>query len=255
MYIGDVGQGFIEEIDLGVAGGNYGWRLKEGSFCFDPAGANPGFVFDCGASEPAGLIDPVAEYDHDDGIAIVGGYVYRGDAIPPLKGRYVFGDFLLPAIGSGRLFYLQNNNHIMEFQIAGSETLGLRVLGFGQDAAGELYVLANQAGVPFGETGVVLKIGWANGKPAKFDALLSGGEEVPAVETRARGHAKISFDATVTAMDFRVVVTRAENITMAHVHCAGAGENGPVGVTLFVGGPTSSNGVLAEGFRQRAGSR
>jgi glucose/arabinose dehydrogenase len=159
LYIGDVGQNDIEEIDLGVAGGNYGWNHKEGSFFFDTNGGGAGFVSNVDPGVPAGLIDPVAEYDHDEGISVIGGFVYRGTAIPELVGRYVFGDF------AARLFYLEETE-IREFPLTGatlpSSLIGAALppslLGFGQDADGELYVMANQTGVPFGETGVVLKI-------------------------------------------------------------------------------------------------
>jgi len=247
MYIGDVGQNDIEEIDLGVAGGNYGWRIKEGSFCFDPNGNNPGFVFECqSGDEPEGLIDPIAEYDHDEGIAVVGGFVYRGSRIPQLGGRYVFGDFRDPP-GDGRLLYLQQNNRILEFGLAGMESLDLRVLGFGQDVNGELYLLANQTGVPFGETGVVLRIASARPGSANFRAHLNGDGEVPPVDTQAQGQAAFQFNQEVTEMDFRVLVANIQDVVASHIHCAPAGVNGPVGVTLFTGGPVSVDGILAEG--------
>jgi glucose/arabinose dehydrogenase len=147
LLVGDVGQGDIEEIDLGVAGGNYGWNYKEGSFFFDPNGSGPAFVTDVAPGVPAGLIDPIAEYDHDEGIAVIGGFVYRGTRVPELTGRYVFGDF------NGRLFYLDESDQILE--LAMDAPLGRALLGFGQDANGELYVLANGTGTPFGETGEV----------------------------------------------------------------------------------------------------
>ncbi|HEA67448.1 MAG TPA: CHRD domain-containing protein, partial [Desulfobacterales bacterium] len=62
LYVGDVGQNKIEEVDLVTSGGNYGWNLKEGTFCFDPDNGDPGFVFKCN-SEPPGLNDPIAQYD------------------------------------------------------------------------------------------------------------------------------------------------------------------------------------------------
>jgi glucose/arabinose dehydrogenase len=158
LYAADVGQHAIEEVDVVVKGGNYGWRIKEGSFCFNPNGTGDGFVTARRVCGPGDLIDPVAEYDHDEGIAIIGGFVYRGASIPALSGRYVFGD-----LGS-RLFFLTERNivrpggtvrsGIAEFRFAGRAGLGLSLFGFGQDAAGELYVLGNtNAG-----TGVVLKI-------------------------------------------------------------------------------------------------
>jgi glucose/arabinose dehydrogenase len=158
IWAGDVGQNDIEEIDIVVAGGNYGWRVKEGSFLFDPNGDGPGFVTEQSPGEPAGLIDPVAEYDHDEGIAVVGGFVYRGDAIPQLHGRYVFGEFVDPDTGAGRLLYIAPNGRIAEFRLEGQENLGAFVLGFGQDTAGEIYVMTNQTSVPFGETGAVHRL-------------------------------------------------------------------------------------------------
>jgi glucose/arabinose dehydrogenase len=193
LYVGDVGQDDLEEVDVVVAGGNYGWNIKEGSFCFDPNGPDPGFAFDqdpC-PNEPPGLIDPVAEYNtaddltnNEDGRAVVGGFVYRGSEIPFLIGRYVFGDFShfteTGINNDGSLFFLSKkdvvrksqikNSEIRRFQIAGLDRLGLAVLGFGQDASGEVYVLGNETGVPFGTgpdlniaTGVVLRI--ANATP------------------------------------------------------------------------------------------
>lgn len=248
MYIADVGQNDIEEIDIGVAGGNYGWRIKEGSFCFDPNSNDPGFVFTCGPDDaPEGLIDPIAEYDHDEGIAVVGGFVYRGRRIPPLRGRYVFGDFFQPPILSGRLFYLEKNARILEFQLADRDTLGFALLGFGQDANGEVYALANLTGTPFGDTGVVLRIAPADRPAPNFRAHLRGEAEVPPVETDAQGEATFAFTDDATVLNFRLLVANIEDVVAAHIHCAPDGVNGPVGVTLFSGGPVSPDGVLAEG--------
>jgi glucose/arabinose dehydrogenase len=156
LIVGDVGQNDIEEVDIVLPGGNYGWNLKEGTFCFNPNGNDPGFVFECDPGPP-GLIDPVAQYDHGEGTAIIGGFVYRGNKIPALRGNYVFGDHEGPD-GVGRLFYLAKQNRLVEFQLIGQADLGLKLLGFGQDANGEIYVLGNTTGVPFEDTGVVLKL-------------------------------------------------------------------------------------------------
>lgn len=82
LWVGDVGQNQIEEIDIVVKGGNYGWNMREGSAPFR-GGRRPS----------AGLIAPVAEYSHSFGCSVTGGYVYRGDQIPALAGTYVFGDY------------------------------------------------------------------------------------------------------------------------------------------------------------------
>lgn len=248
MYVADVGQNDIEEIDLGVAGGNYGWRIKEGSFCFDANGDDPGFVFECGTGDASNdLIDPIAEYDHDEGIAVVGGFVYRGEQIPPLRGRYVFGDFFHPASVSGRLFYLGKDNQIRELPLADRETLGFSLLGFGEDADGELYVLASETGTPFGDTGVVLRVASSRPPKTNFRAHLRGDEEVPPVETDAQGQATFMFNDDLTELSFELNVANIEDVVAAHVHCAPEGVNGPVGVTLFGGGPVSPDGTLATG--------
>jgi glucose/arabinose dehydrogenase len=248
LYAADVGQNDIEEVDVVEAGGNYGWPIKEGSFCFDMNGDDDGFVFECGPGDtPKDLIDPIAEYDHDEGIAVVGGFVYRGERIPPLRGRYVFGDFFHPESGSGRLFYLERNDRIREFPFADRETLGFALLGFGRDADGELYVLANETGTPFGDTGVVMRIAPGGPRARNFRAHLSGDEEVPPVETNAQGQATFEFDEESTELEFELRVANIEDVVAAHVHCAPDGVNGPVGVTLFSGGPVSPDGLLAEG--------
>jgi glucose/arabinose dehydrogenase len=97
LYVADVGQNSIEEIDVVTKGGNYGWRVKEGTFFFDPNGASAGYVTDVPVVPvPAGLIDPIAQYDHDEGLAVVGGYVYRGSGVPALQGRYVCSTLMPP---------------------------------------------------------------------------------------------------------------------------------------------------------------
>ncbi|MBK8902331.1 MAG: PQQ-dependent sugar dehydrogenase [Anaerolineaceae bacterium] len=244
LYAADVGQGDLEEVDLVSAGGNFGWNIKEGSFCFDPNGADPGFVFTCDTDHPD-LIDPIAEYDHDEGVAVVGGFVYRGHRIADLHGRYVFGEFAQTFSNDGRLFYLDENNEILEFQIAGQDNLGMSLLGFGQDAQGELYVLANSTGTPFEDTGVVMRLVPDNRR--RFRADLTGAEEVPPVDTDAEGIATFQTNAAETAVRYELRVRNIEDVLAAHIHCAPVGENGPVGVTLFSGGPVTVQGVLARG--------
>ena len=160
LYAADVGQNDIEEVDLVFKGGNYGWNLKEGSFFFDANGNNDGFVTSAIPDDlPADLIDPILEYDHDEGLSVIGGFVYRGNAIKPLVGRYVFADWSSDfSVPTGRLFYRLGKRGIREFVLTDRQNLGLFVQGFGQDAAGELYVLANATGTPFGDSGVVMRI-------------------------------------------------------------------------------------------------
>jgi glucose/arabinose dehydrogenase len=246
LYIADVGQNDIEEVNLGVAGGNFGWNIKEGTFCFDPNGDDPGFAYECGPDDDtAGLIDPIAEYDHSEGIAVVGGFVYRGTAIPPLKGRYVFGDYFHPASLSGRLFYLEKNAEIVEFDLGEQEVLGMSVLGFGQDSAGEIYVMANLTGTPFGETGVVLRTGFARPDgDDRFRAHLNGSNEVPGVDVQGQGQALV--EVADGSLEVMLIVANLADIVAAHIHCAAEGVNGPVGLTLFAGGPISDSGILVD---------
>ena len=155
LILADVGQNDIEEVDIVTSGGNFGWRTKEGSFAFDPAG----FVTD---DEVVGdFIDPVLEYDHDEGLSVIGGFVYRGSTIAELDGKYVFGDFtrtFFPA--DGRLFVGDLGTGDINSLVIGFDDrdLGLYIKGFGRDAAGEIYLLASTALAPEGDTGLVLKL-------------------------------------------------------------------------------------------------
>ncbi len=173
LIAADVGQNSIEELDVIQKGGNYGWPIKEGTFLFDPGGtpvANVGFVYADSPGQPAGFIDPIAEYDHRDPgdkfetrVAIVGGYVYRGHNIEDLRGHYLFGDYSgeVGTPANGHIFLFGGSNHNVEdVKIVGREKgLGLAVLGFGQDSKGELYLLANGTGTLNGKTGQVLRFG------------------------------------------------------------------------------------------------
>lgn len=158
LIVGDVGQNLIEEVDIVVAGGNYGWNLKEGTFRFDPT---TGAVSNDLSGLPIGLTDPVAEYDHGEGSTVIGGIVYHGTEIPELEGKYVFGDFSRGFFTpEGRLFYADLGTGEIKELILGLDDrdLGLYVKAFGQDADGELYLLAGTNLGPFGARGQVLKI-------------------------------------------------------------------------------------------------
>jgi glucose/arabinose dehydrogenase len=165
LVAGDVGQDHVEEIDLIEAAKNYGWNRKEGTFLFNSTNGNVSFD---SSPDPA-LTNPLAQYSHDDGIAVLGGFVYRGTSVLALPGKYVFGDLTGPGTVSGRLFYLDDLNSavIREFRIGNDErALGLLLKGFGQDANGEIYALADTNIGPTGTTGRVLKIIPAPASPA-----------------------------------------------------------------------------------------
>jgi glucose/arabinose dehydrogenase len=166
LWVGDVGQNDIEEVDIVRAGGDYGWHVKEGTFRFHPGA--PGDPSDGSVSanipgHPGRLIDPVAEYDHtaphgsiEQGEAIVGGFVYRGSKVPALAGTYVFGDYSrVFGQPDGRLFYMCDSPDVTHRVCNLITRPGIAVFGFARDAAGELYVLGNSTGVVSGHTGVV----------------------------------------------------------------------------------------------------
>lgn len=170
LWAGDVGQNDIEEIDAVVKGRNYGWPIKEGSFladdgtCLNPVHA---FVYQDSPGVPARLADPLAQYDHVDGVgvpetrvAIVGGYVYRGTKLPSLKGRYIFGDYSaeIGESAAGHVFVLNASNQVRELIAVNRNPLALAVLGWVQDVRGEVYLLANASGTLTGTTGMVLRI-------------------------------------------------------------------------------------------------
>ena len=132
LYIGDVGQNRIEEIDVGLAarrgGENYGWRLTEGTQCFNPASG----------CDRSGLTLPVYEYGHSEGCSVTGGVVYRGCRVPALAGTYFFGDFCSGLVRSFRLA----NGQATDVRDWTSGTRGVSApASFGLDAAGEVYIV------------------------------------------------------------------------------------------------------------------
>lgn len=161
LYIGDVGQDAIEEINRvpsAAAGANLGWNYKEGSFYFSVVDGLT-YVSETppnGQTHPP-LMDPVVEYDHGEGISVIGGQVYRGSAIPQLNGHYVFGDwgrgFGTP---DGRLFYIDANDTMRELRL--NRALGMHVTGFGEGPDGELYVVGSPDFVVSANTGSLQKL-------------------------------------------------------------------------------------------------
>ena len=126
IWTGDVGLVEREEIDLVEKGGNYGWDVWEGTHCHEPAA-------DCG---PLDSIPPVFEYGRDQGRAVIGGAVYRGDDSPWLHGRYVYADY-----ASTRIWALQvDEDGIAENTLLLDADLG-RIVAFGTDPDDNLYVM------------------------------------------------------------------------------------------------------------------
>jgi glucose/arabinose dehydrogenase len=138
LYIADVGQNAWEEVDVVTTaagagrGTNFGWNPTEGTHCY----ATP-------ACDPGAFTLPVLEYSHSEGCSVTGGYVYRGAAIPALQGHYFYSDF---CSGWVRSFRLQNGEAV-EPQQWSALAPGGTIPSFGQDAAGELYILTAEGGI------------------------------------------------------------------------------------------------------------
>lgn len=128
MFIGDVGQNVLEEINFepaGQGGANYGWRRMEASRCFDPAtNCNDGT-----------LVLPILEYSHADGCSVTGGYRYRGSRYPSISGRYFYADYC-----SGKIWMAtQGGDGVWTSRVVVES--GMQVTSFGEDEKGELYLV------------------------------------------------------------------------------------------------------------------
>lgn len=182
FYVADVGQGLWEEVNVVELGGNYGWNVKEGTHCFDAENNQvipescPDVVGSGHPDEGAPLLDPVIEYANAAqpgglGRAVVGGYVYRGDDISQFRGHYVYGDWSTSFAAPDGLLFLSRPRRdgqlwqIEPIMLQGrpGRRLGHYLLGFGQDAAGEVYVLTSDSTGPAGNTGRVYRLAPASG--------------------------------------------------------------------------------------------
>ena len=169
LYVGDVGQDLFEEIDVVPVSAtpgllNYGWVIREGHVCFDPLNpTTPPASCATTGMQGESLLDPVMSYAHSEGLAIVGGYVYRGSLTPELSGQFVFGDFSQDFGPTGRLFYTSTSGpdafQLNEFfLLPNGDPLGQAVFGIGEDEQGELYLLASDNIGPNGTAGVVYRL-------------------------------------------------------------------------------------------------
>ena len=166
LWIGDVGQDKREEIDFQPAssrgGENYGWKVMEGTSC-DSRNACPASTPPC--NSPAFTL-PVLEYDHGLGCAVTGGYVYRGSALPQLRGSYIFGDLCSGSVWAAA----PAGNGFTVRTVAGGPISQLTT--FGEDRNGELYA-ANLDGQLYrfaGQaiTGTVETVGLFDPKTSRF---------------------------------------------------------------------------------------
>jgi glucose/arabinose dehydrogenase len=156
LYLADAGYNDREEIDLITAGANYGWVIREGTDTMQGQQGIPAYTAPTNAQTglPDTLVDPVAEYHESIGIAIVGGFVYRGATATTLAGKYIFGDWQSPLStqsGNGLLLYFDTSEtknpddpftiHRLNIGSRGAAMPNADLLGFGQGAGGEIYAM------------------------------------------------------------------------------------------------------------------
>jgi glucose/arabinose dehydrogenase len=144
LFAGDVGQDNWEEVDIIKKGANYGWRLTEGTHCYNPATG----------CDIKGITMPITEYSHKVGISVMGGYVYNGQQLPVLKSKYLFADW------TGPIFYLQKAGTKWQRGriILQNTPQNLKITGFGEDPAGEIYILTSPDTGPGNTKGSIYKI-------------------------------------------------------------------------------------------------
>ncbi len=181
LYVGDVGQNFVEEVDIVTKNGNYGWRVLEGTRCTGNGPAS------CTA---LGFLPPILEYNHSGGrCSITGGYVYRGTQNSLPFGSYVYADFC-----SGEIFLWLNNTQ----QLLLDTTLSIS--SFGEDEAGEIYVVSL--------SGSIYRINSTTPPPPPSDFTITS------ALVRKRGGGKVINPVTIkeNGKKFEVVVLESSSI-------------------------------------------
>jgi glucose/arabinose dehydrogenase len=144
LFAGDVGQDNWEEVDIIKKGANYGWRLTEGTHCYNPTTG----------CDIKGITMPITEYSHKIGISVMGGYVYNGQRVPVLKSKYLFADW------TGPIFYLQKAGNKWQRGRITFQNIpqNLKITGFGEDTTGEIYILTSPDTGPGNTKGSIYKI-------------------------------------------------------------------------------------------------
>ena len=222
LFIGDVGQNEVEEIDFEAAGSsgglNYGWKVMEGNRCFSTSACS-----NVPACNSAALTRPIVEYSHNDGCSVTGGYVYRGTLASELSGLYVYGDFCSRTVWSAER---QGSRWATEVVL---ESPG-SITTFGEDQDGELYLAT--------ESGRILRF---DGSPAQGPAgtLQLTNSELTVVESAGTATLTVervggSFGAA--SVDFGTVDRSAEAGT-DFIEAAGAlswddGNADPLQITI-----------------------
>jgi len=174
LMTGDAGQSLWEEINVVNKGGNYGWNVREGAHCFNAAD-NTKELATCPTVDDRGkkLLDPVIELKNwknplgGNATTIIGGYIYRGEAIQKWQGKYIFGTFSQSATTpNGELFVatpqFENATATWDYEEiklnSAQDDLGYFLRGFGQDEDGEMYITVSSNAGPSGNTGKVFKL-------------------------------------------------------------------------------------------------
>jgi glucose/arabinose dehydrogenase len=144
LFTSDVGESTWEEMDIIEKGANYGWRITEGNHCFNPK-LNCDFT---------GITKPIAEYDHHNGVCVIGGYVYNGKQLPAITGKYFFADW------TGPIYYIEKTGDAWQ---RGKVTLqnypaNLKITSWGEDPSGEMYVITTPDTSPGNTKGTIYKI-------------------------------------------------------------------------------------------------
>jgi glucose/arabinose dehydrogenase len=169
MFVCNIGQANAESVNLIKPGHDYGWPIREGTYLLDPYG-DLTRLYPLPANDSTyNITYPVAYFDHDEGLAITGGFEYSGKVIPQLAGKFLFG-----VIGTGRLFYINmadikqgQQALIKEWRVSfngkqgvlkdfcnGCERVDLRL---GRDADGEIYILTKLDGKIYKLVGATIK--------------------------------------------------------------------------------------------------
>ncbi|MDD5418185.1 MAG: PQQ-dependent sugar dehydrogenase [Candidatus Nanoarchaeia archaeon] len=173
LFVADVGQNLWEVVNLVQNGGNYGWRVREGTHCFDYNNPNTS-PETCSETDIYGnaFINPIIEYKNARnggiGTSVIGGYIYEGSLLTGIQGQYIFGDWSSSfAVPDGRLYIANPSDMALwdfeELKVSGNTNqtgsrLNEVILSIGKDAENELYLLTSSAIAPVGATGKVYKI-------------------------------------------------------------------------------------------------
>ncbi|WP_235808234.1 PQQ-dependent sugar dehydrogenase [Methanoculleus horonobensis] len=264
LFAADAGQNLFEEVSLVVNGGNYGWRLMEGTHCFDPENPTmPPATCPANGSSGEPLIGPVIEGGRDLGVVFVGGRVYNGTALPELAGRYVFGYWstgfdvanatLLaatpPAEWNASAIPDSAENltpeeiamwSLQRLNVTGTPagTLDVYLLGFGEDADAELYALTSEEGGPDA----------ANATGRVWKVVPANVTETPAPTANVTMVPGAGVTATPTATE-NVTITPTANVTT--VPTANATTTPAANATPTPAAPGTQDvtvGVAAEAF-------